>query len=37
VVLPEHFRQGYPGSSETSQHRPMILEDLLLLRLRRII
>jgi hypothetical protein len=35
VVLLEHFRQGDPSSSETSQHHPVILDDLLLLRLRR--
>jgi hypothetical protein len=33
MVLPEDFRQGDPGSSETPQHHPMILEDLLLSRL----
>jgi hypothetical protein len=34
MVLPEDFRQGDPGSTEAPQHRPMILEDLFLLRLR---
>jgi hypothetical protein len=34
MILPEDFRQGDPGSSEALQHHPVILEDLLLLRLR---
>jgi hypothetical protein len=34
MVLPEDVRQGHPGSSEMPQHRPVILEDLLLIRLR---
>jgi hypothetical protein len=33
MILPEDFRQGDSGSSETSQHRLVILEDLLFLRL----
>jgi hypothetical protein len=34
MVLPEDFRQRDPGSSEAPQHRLLILEDSLLLRLR---
>jgi hypothetical protein len=34
MVLPEDFCQGNPSSSEAPQHCPVILEDLLLLRLR---
>jgi hypothetical protein len=34
MVLPEDFRQGDPGSLEAPQHRLVILDDLLLLRLR---
>jgi hypothetical protein len=33
VVLPDDGGQGDPGSSETPQYRPMILKDLLLVRL----
>jgi hypothetical protein len=31
VILPDHFRQGDSGSSETPQHGPVVLEDLVLL------
>jgi hypothetical protein len=34
MVLPKDVGQGDLGSSETPQHRPVIFEDLLLLRLR---
>jgi hypothetical protein len=34
MILPEYFCQGDSGSSETPQHCPVILKDLLLLRLR---
>jgi hypothetical protein len=37
VVLPHDGGQGDPGSSETPQHRPMIPEDLFLLRLRGVV
>jgi hypothetical protein len=33
MVLPEDFRHGDPGSTETPQHHPVIIEDLFLLRL----
>jgi hypothetical protein len=33
MVLSENFRQGDPGSSETPQHRLVILEDIFLLHL----
>jgi hypothetical protein len=33
MILPEYFRQGDSGSSEMPQHRLVILQDLLLLRL----
>jgi hypothetical protein len=34
MVLPEDFCQGDPDPSEAPQHRPVILEDLILLCLR---